>query len=673
MYLKVREKRALVEPYEVILWVAIISVLYLISLSNYLLFHTLVELFSVYVAYIIFIIVWKSKGSLENRYLVFMGIAYFFIGTLDLLYTLSYYGMGVFPGLDPNMNMQFWVAARYMESVSFLLAPLLLTDYNATNQESDKFTEGTKFAWKVFIGYAGITIICLLSIFVFRNFPDSFAEGSGFTPFKIMSGYLICLILLCSLIALYTKKDRFETHVFKLLGISIILTILGELSLNSYPNPRLLDLAGHCFKVLSFYLIYKAIVETGFEDPFSLLFRELKQSEEALRQESIFLKDDQGHIYRMLGVKTDELGNEPTDEKLEIYEKGCSPSLQSIEGIMTFLLDENSTPVLMEGAVEQITGYTKEDFLSGNITWTEIIIPLDQSLFLKNMKEMISNPDISTEMEYRIRRKDGEIKWVLQILQKAPQRSGTAGKVQGLVRDITKRKLAEETLSKMQETRIKEIHHRIKNNLQVISSLLSLQAEKFTDPKTLEAFRESQNRVISMALIHEELYEGKGVDTIDFSAYLQKLTAELFSSYTVKNENLSLKLDLEEINLEMDIAIPLGIIVNELVSNSLKHAFPSGEGGEISIKLHRDEYLVSTESSDTREKSEKKEILPFVLTVIDNGKGIPEEIDFRNSDSLGLQLVIILVEQIDGCIELDRTKGTKFIILFGNIESTRSY
>lgn len=224
----------------------------------------------------------------------------------------------------------------------------------------------------------------------------------------------------------------------------------------------------------------------------------------------------------------------------------------------------------------------------------------------------------------------------------------------------------------MQETRIKEIHHRIKNNLQVISSLLSLEAEKFTDKKTLEAFKESQNRVVSMALIHEELYEGKGVDTINFAAYLQKLTSDLFSSYTVEHESISLKLDLEEIYLGMDTAIPLGIVVNELVSNTLKHAFPSGKGGEIDIKLSKAEYLISTENSDTKEGAEEEEKLPYVLLVADNGKGIPEEIDFRNPDSLGLQLVTILVEQIDGCIELQRNEGTKFIIQFGDAESMKS-
>jgi PAS domain S-box-containing protein len=653
----------------VILWAAIISVLYVISLSNFLLFHTLVELFSVYVAYVIFLIVWKSRDHLENQYLMFIGIAYFFIGGLDLLYTLSYEGMGVFPEIDSNMHTQFWIAARYMESISLLLAPLFLTGYSMESlKKSDRYIKRARFARETFLAYTGITIICLLSIFVFRNFPDSYIEGSGFTFFKMTSEYLISFILLCSLIALYVKRDRFENHVFRLLAASIILTVMGELSLSTYAGANgFFNLMGHYFKILSFYLIYKAIVETGFEDPFSLLFRELKYREEALRQETIFLKDDQGYLYRLLGLKENQFDDKPFVEKVPIDEKGYHSFVQNIEGLIGFRLDENLEPVLMDGSVEEVTGYSKEDFLSHKIKWTELVMPEYLPLFFDNMKKAVSNPALSREIEYKIRRKDGESKWVREVLQKLPERSGTPGQTQGLVRDITRRKVAEETLTKIQEARIKEIHHRIKNNLQVISSLLSLEAEKFVDEKTLEAFRESQNRVISMALIHEELYEGKGTDTINFAVYLRKLTLDLFNSYLVETEKISLKLDLGQVHLGMDTAIPLGIIVNELVSNSLKHAFPSGREGEIRISLCRVEDYTSKPDSSGKDRScQNGNGFRYMLTVTDNGTGFPEEIDFRNPESLGLQLVNILVEQIDGCFELKRDKGTEFMIWFNN-------
>ena len=168
--------------------------------------------------------------------------------------------------------------------------------------------------------------------------------------------------------------------------------------------------------------------------------------------------------------------------------------------------------------------------------------------------------------------------------------------MRGTVQDITERKKAEEALANIEIARKKEIHHRIKNNLQVISSLLDLQAEKFKnredikDSEVLEAFRESQDRVISMALIHEELYKGGGIDTLNFSPYIEELAENLFLTYRLGNTDISLNMDLEEnIFFDMDTAVPLGIIVNELVSNSLKHAFTGRDKGEIRIKLRREE------------------------------------------------------------------------------------
>ena len=245
------------------------------------------------------------------------------------------------------------------------------------------------------------------------------------------------------------------------------------------------------------------------------------------------------------------------------------------------------------------------------------------------------------------------------------RQSTTPVRYQGLIYDITERKKAEEALEKINKLRIKEIHHRIKNNLQVISSLLSLQAEKFDDEKVLEAFRESQNRIASIAIIHEELHEGEGMDALDFAAYLRKLTADLFSSYGVGNNIISLRLDLEQVYLSMDTAIPLGIIVNELVSNALKFAFPAGRDGEIYINISRIKTFAGRYNiSNLDGECANKDNFNYMLIVADNGKGISEEIDFRNAESLGLQLVNILVEQIDGCIELKRNQGTEYTIWF---------
>jgi two-component sensor histidine kinase len=234
-----------------------------------------------------------------------------------------------------------------------------------------------------------------------------------------------------------------------------------------------------------------------------------------------------------------------------------------------------------------------------------------------------------------------------------------------MLTDITQRKEAEEALTNIETARKKEIHHRIKNNLQVISSLLDLQAEQFKgrkdikDSEVLEAFGESQDRVISMALIHEELYKGGEFDTLNFSPYIRELADTLFQTYRLGNTDISLSMDLEEsIFFDIDTAVPLGMIVNEIVSNSLKHAFIGRDRGEIKIKLHRDE-PTKLENEDSESISTS-----FILTISDNGLGIPENLDIENLDSLGMQLVTSLVDQLDGELEFKRNNGTEFIIRF---------
>jgi two-component sensor histidine kinase len=172
-----------------------------------------------------------------------------------------------------------------------------------------------------------------------------------------------------------------------------------------------------------------------------------------------------------------------------------------------------------------------------------------------------------------------------------------------------------------------------------------------------------------MALIHEELYRSKGADSLDFFAYLQKLTEELFRSYNLRKEDISLKMELEQAYLGMDTAIPLGIIVNELVSNSLKHAFPRGEKGQISLNLKSVENPSrKMEDPESGPECNVKGSFRYLLRVSDNGKGIEGGISFQESETLGFQLVNLLVEQIDGCIELKKDKGAEFTIWFNNIE-----
>jgi PAS domain S-box-containing protein len=218
--------------------------------------------------------------------------------------------------------------------------------------------------------------------------------------------------------------------------------------------------------------------------------------------------------------------------------------------------------------------------------------------------------------------------------------------------DITERKLAEakiQTSLREKEILLQEVHHRVKNNLQVISSLLDLQSQEIEDKGMLELFRESQNRVQSMAIVHEKLYQSKDFAKINFAEYAESLTSYLFKAYALNINNITLDLDIADVNLNIDTAIPCGLIINELVSNALKYAFPDNTQGTIRITLH-------SESNNH-----------LNLTVQDNGVGLPINWDVKSVKSLGIQLVNILTKQLKGTIELDKSVGSKFIIRFAKI------
>jgi len=221
------------------------------------------------------------------------------------------------------------------------------------------------------------------------------------------------------------------------------------------------------------------------------------------------------------------------------------------------------------------------------------------------------------------------------------------------IRYAIERKQAEEQIKaslKEKEVLLREIHHRVKNNLQVISSMLYIQSGYIKDKEAFEMFKETQNRIKSMALIHEELYQSKDLSKIDVAKYLQKLATDLINSYGIKQEDIKLKMAIHEVLLGVNTAVPCGLIINELVSNSLKHAFPNGKEGEIRVALR----------SDNANK--------FALIVSDNGVGFPKDLDFRNTETLGLQLVTTLVKQLGGTIELDRSGGTEFKITFTGLK-----
>ena len=277
--------------------------------------------------------------------------------------------------------------------------------------------------------------------------------------------------------------------------------------------------------------------------------------------------------------------------------------------------------------------------------------PEDRELVRQaNQRSLETGED--SKIEFRVIWPDGSVHWLESKCQVFYDEKGNPVRQIGISLDICDRKQADTQIQaslQEKEVLLQEIHHRVKNNLQVISSLLDLQSESIKEPATLELFRESQNRVKSMALVHEKLYQSKDFSRINFAEYVENLISYLFRAYGVSEDQIYLELDIAQVTLNIDTAIPCGLIVSELVSNALKYAFIDNTKGLISVSLHSDENN------------------NFLLIVKDDGRGMPIDFDFKSVKSLGLQLVNILTKQLKGKLELNRRDGTEFRVIFSEI------
>jgi PAS domain S-box-containing protein len=250
---------------------------------------------------------------------------------------------------------------------------------------------------------------------------------------------------------------------------------------------------------------------------------------------------------------------------------------------------------------------------------------------------------------YRIMRPDGTFRWLEEWGTIARDETALPKRLTGISIDVTERKLVEDQLRSSlfeKEAMLKEIHHRVKNNLQVISSLLSLQAARVTHPAATDVLAESQNRVRAMALVHETLYRSDDLARVDLSRYLGELCGYLFRSYGVDSARVRLELNVEPVTVSLDKTIPCGLLVNEIVSNSLKYAFPGTRSGTVTV------------GASTRPDGH------LTLTLADDGVGLPAEVVVGSVSSLGLKLVSILTEQIGGQLTVERFPGTRFVITF---------
>jgi len=882
--------------------------LYAAGLYSYLLFHTLVELFSVIVCCAVFVIVWNSRPVQDNQYMLFLGISVLFTSVLELLHTLAYKGFGVFPGNDANLPTQLWIAFRYLFGLSFLAAPLFIR---------------RRLNLPVFTGLYTVVTVSLISAIFLGKFPDCFVEGSGLTPFKIYSEYVIIAMLMAGLGLLVRERNFLDHKVLRLVTGAILLSVGSELSFTKYVSvfgPA--NMPGHFFFLASTICLYQAIVVTCLIEPSRLLYRRLQEKAETLRVSearlSTFLEatfegivqSEEGRILdcndrfaRMTGYSVSELkgaaisdlvapedrervaanirdnresvtehgvlckdGTRITveargqamspggkvrytavldiserkrieEELLRAYEEQeaifravpflismhgedgrwlrTNPAVTDLFGFDPVALKREEVAKRLRARFADGTQLTSENMPSSRALKGEPVlgaeymitdgrgtdrillvnaIPLKkeekvyglvlaqaditerkqaeaalmrEKLFFESLFQSIPGPAYVFDEEGRFVRWNRYYQTVLgypaermaeltvleivasadrekvsRVIERVYREGYGATELQTLTADgktipmycmgafmeirnkryvigvgidITERKETEEQLrhaaeelqaankalkasrsaalnltedavaarrltetmnlalqheiavrkqaeealqealdelakqmtdrtAKLREKEVllKEVHHRVKNNLQVISSLVSLQADVSGDAAMRRVLRDVIDRVRSMALVHEKLYQSVDLAGIDFAEYAKSLLSFLWRAHGTGA--IRLKLDLEPVSLAVDTAVPCGLILNELVVNSLEHAFAGRDEGEVTVSLRR----------DTAGR--------ICLSVSDNGIGLSA--GEKRDRSLGLSLVHMLAGQIDASVKTSSNNGTHFEIAF---------
>jgi len=308
------------------------------------------------------------------------------------------------------------------------------------------------------------------------------------------------------------------------------------------------------------------------------------------------------------------------------------------------LVIQDGQVVFVNEAALKNVGISRKDFQVQSFDrW---IHPDDRAMVTERSARRERGEDVSGEYDFRIIDGKNQVRWVTLRAIRVTWSGRPATLI--FIGDISGRKADEETLRaalKEKEVLLREIHHRVKNNMQVISSLFSLQANGVHDEKVLTVLREGRNRVTAMALIHEILYQSGTLGEVDFEHYVTRLSNILFQTYGTREGDVTLTVAARGVTLNVDQAVPCGLVINELVSNSLQHAFPADRPGRISLMARL------TEAGRIE------------LNISDDGVGLPENLDWRNPGTLGLTLVAGLIEhQLGGEIQLDRTGGTKFVI-----------
>lgn len=477
--------------------------------------------------------------------------------------------------------------------------------------------------------------------------------GLDITPFGLAISALLIAISIFKFSLLGIRPIAYET-LFKTIKSGFMVFDTNDILIDANPAAKIIgintdDVGKHVKYLLndlpeleSFYRSHDEESVVWVADPFNIW----------IRMQITLLYDKNEFKGRLFVIQDISKLKKVEKDYSDSEERYKNLSELSPDGILVVM---GSEIVFANKASAKILGFEDpEDVLGKN--FFSFHHPDSMEMSKKRLNEVIVENKTLDFIEEKIMTHDGQVKDI--EVGDAPIIYNGQRAVQIVARDVTERKKLEEDLKnslKEKDLMMKEIHHRVKNNLMVIQSLLSLQSRYIKDRAARDIFKDSQNRAKSMAMIHESLYQSSDLKRIEFSEYIKTLAKNLFYSYAADPSRVKMDINVDEVMLDINIAIPLGLILTELISNCLKYAFPGDKIGKIKVDFH------SYEDNGTNW---------FRLRVSDNGVGLPEGFNPRKSDSLGLMLVYSLSEQIKATVKLDTADGTTFDISF---EETMGY
>ena len=655
------------------------------SRQNYLLFHSLVELFSIVVAFSLFMLVWHSRKYITNEYILFVGMAYVFIGSLDLLHTFSYKGMAIFNGHN-DYATQLWIAARFLESISLLAGFFFLS----TRRRIDVSL--------FLIVYALITGFLIACIFFWKIFPICFVDGRGLTPFKKVSEYIICLILLGDIYLLHRNKSSFDDILYRLLTAALVFTVLSELSFSLYLDSYgFSNLVGHFFKLYSFIFIYQSVVKTGIETPGKVIFHELELTNQKLNRE-------------ITDRKKIEYENKKLIHAFRESQRRLSMAAQAAN-IGFHEVDLESKTITWDDVSCSIHGYAPYETFSMPLEkyLNEILHPDDVRLQYPLYQKALASGDRQWKGTYRIIRPDGDVRWIDEHHVIIRDAEGKVIRSIGAKIDVSKRKKNDEELARYRiqledlvderTQQLKKIEHQLAQSqkLEAIGQLAGGIAHDLNNLLTVilgfgdsileelnekDPLREDLGQIMAagtraanlirqlLAFSRRQPLEPKTVKLNDILTHMEHMLTRLIG----ENIDFSTALNLDIWTVRLDPGQLEQVIMN-LVINA-RDAMP--QGGTINLETSNE--VIEAHDIKTSPLIEPGSYV--VLTVRDTGTGMePETItkifdpfyttkELGKGTGLGLSTVYGIVKQSGGhiCVDSEPGRGTTFKIYFPKID-----